>query len=51
MGIELISGGLGGIGGRFYESKVFEESYSDKVDEFDKRYPYMEKLKLPGQWT
>lgn len=51
MGIELIPGGLEGVSGKFYESKVFEESSSDKADEFDKGFPFMQKLKLPGQWT
>lgn len=51
MGIELIPGGLDGVEGKFYESKVFDDSYSDKVEEYDKKFPYMEKLKLPGQWA
>ncbi|MDP4093369.1 MAG: N-acetyltransferase [Bacillota bacterium] len=51
MGIELVPGGLNGVKGKFYESKVFEDSYSDKVEEYDKKFPYMEKLKLPGQWA
>jgi predicted N-acetyltransferase YhbS len=51
MGIELIPGGLDGVKGKFYESKVFDDSYSDKVEEYDKKFPYMEKLKLPGQWA
>lgn len=51
MGIELVHGGLDGIKGRFYESKVFDDSCSDKVEEYGKKFPYMEKLKLPGQWT
>jgi predicted N-acetyltransferase YhbS len=48
MGIELIPGGLAGVTGKFYESKVFEECDEEKVEEFDKEFPYMEKLKLPG---
>lgn len=50
MGIELVPGGLEGVRGKFYEAKVFEDSYSDKVEEYDKLFPYMQKLKLPGQW-
>jgi putative acetyltransferase len=50
MGIELAPCGLAGVRGKFYESKVFEDSYSDKVEEYDKQFPYMQKLKLPGQW-
>lgn len=51
MGIELVPGGLDRVRGKFYESKVFEDSYSDKVEEYDKQFPYMQKLKLPGQWA
>ena len=40
---------MDGVRGKFYESKVFEDSYSDKV--YDKQFPYMQKLKLPGQWA
>ncbi len=50
MGIELVEDGLKGVKEKFYESKVFEDLPMDKVDEFDKEFPYMEKLKLPGQW-
>lgn len=50
MGIELVPGALDGVRGKFYESKVFEDSYSDKVEEYDKQFPYMQKLKLSGQW-
>ena len=50
MGIELVKDGLKGVQGKFYESEVFENLPNEKVDEFDKKFPYMEKLKLPGQW-
>ena len=50
MGIELVKNGLDGVIGKFYESEVFEELFPEKVEEFDKKFPYMEKLKLPGQW-
>ncbi len=50
MGIELVKDGLKGVQGKFYESKVFDDLPNDKVEEFDKKFPYMEKLKLPGQW-
>ncbi|MFU7515394.1 GNAT family N-acetyltransferase [Clostridium sp. HCS.1] len=50
MGIELVKDGLKGVQGKFYESEVFENLSNEKVDEFDKKFPYMEKLKLPGQW-
>lgn len=51
MAIELIRGGLDGVKGKFYESEAFENSNSDKAEEYDKKFPYMEKLKLPGQWA
>lgn len=50
MGIELVKDGLKGVQGKFYESEVFENLSNEKVNEFDKKFPYMEKLKLPGQW-
>ena len=37
-------------GDKFYESKVFENILAEEVEEFDKKFPYMEKLRLPGQW-
>lgn len=50
MGIELVKDGLKGVSGKFYEGKVFEDLPNDKVEEYDKKFPYMEKLVLPGQW-
>lgn len=50
MGIELIPGGLNGVHGKFYEADVFENLTEMEVDEFNKNFPYMEKLRLPGQW-
>ncbi|MDB1922409.1 N-acetyltransferase [Clostridium tertium] len=50
MGIELINDGLKDVHGKFFESKVFENLDTEKVEEFDKQFPYMQKLKLPGQW-
>lgn len=50
MAIELVKDGLKGVKGKFYESKTFEDLIPEKVEEFDKNFPYMEKLKLPGQW-
>jgi len=51
MGIELVHGGLDGVKGNFHESTVFDDSNSEKAEEYDKKFPYMEKLKLPGQWV
>ncbi len=50
MGIELIPGGLEGVKGKFYESDVFENLPEEEVEEFNKKFPYLEKLRLPGQW-
>ena len=50
MGIELIPGGLDGVHGIFYEADLFEDLPYKEVDEFNKRFPYMEKFRLPGQW-
>jgi putative acetyltransferase len=50
MGIELIPGGMADVHGKFYEADVFENLPDEEVDEFNKKFPYMEKLRLPGQW-
>lgn len=55
MGIELEEGSLKGVKGKFYEADVcicdiHDEAYMKEVEEFDKKFPYMEKLILPGQW-
>lgn len=50
MGIELIPNGLAGIQGKYYISDVFDNLPLDKVAEYEKKFPFMEKLKLPGQW-
>ncbi|MCR1951263.1 hypothetical protein NSA50_09380 [Clostridium sp. DSM 100503] len=47
---KLIPYGLKDVHGKFFESKVFENLDQEKVEEFDKQFPYMQKLKLPGQW-
>jgi putative acetyltransferase len=50
MGIELIPGGMEGVHGKFYEAEVFENLPDEEVAEFNKKFPYLEKLRLPGQW-
>lgn len=50
MAFELVENGLLGGEGRFYESEVFSLLDKEKVEEFDKKFSYMEKLKLSGQW-
>ena len=49
MGCELIPGGLHFPGAKFYEAPVFSSLSMDAVEEYDKKFPYMEKLRLPGQ--
>ena len=51
MGLELVPRGLREVGGRFYEPAVYENLPQDKVEEYDRGFPYMPKLKLPGQWA
>lgn len=51
MGYEIVPNAFSEIHGKYYESKVFEQLYTEKVKEYDKKFPYMEKLKLPGQWS
>jgi predicted N-acetyltransferase YhbS len=50
MGIELVPGGMDGVHGKFYESEIFEDLPDEEVEEFNKKFPYLEKLRLPGQW-
>ncbi len=50
MGIELIKDGLKDIKGKFYESEVFEKLPSEEVEEFDKQFPRLHRIKFPGQW-
>lgn len=53
MGIELVKDGLKDVKGKFYEADVYEEcnSNTEKSDEYDKKFPYMIKLKMPWQWN
>lgn len=51
MGIELQKGAFAKMcGGRFFEAEIFDNLPQEKVDEFDKGFIPMEKLKVPGQW-
>lgn len=50
MGIELIPGSMKDIKGKFYESKVFENLPEEEVDEYNKNFPRLQKLRFPGQW-
>lgn len=50
MAIELVYEGLQGVHGKFFEGEIFDSLDKEEVEEFDKQFPYMEKLVLPGQW-
>ena len=51
MGYELVPGGLDYPEARFYEANVYSDLPPEETEEYDKKFPYMEKLKLPGQWA
>ncbi|MDD4315631.1 MAG: N-acetyltransferase [Clostridia bacterium] len=48
MAAELVEGGLKGISGSFYEFPGID--FVNGFAEFEKQFPYKEKLVLPGQW-
>ena len=51
MGIELVEDGMKDIKGKFYESKVFENLPEEKVEEYNIKFPQLQKLRFPGQWN
>lgn len=51
MGIELQENALKKLsGGTFQEAELFENLSAEAAKEYDRRFPDMEKMKLPGQW-
>lgn len=50
MGIELSEGSLKGIQGKFYASEVFDNLPKDEVEEYNKNFPKLKKLRFLGQW-
>jgi predicted N-acetyltransferase YhbS len=50
MGIELAEGSMKGIKGKFYESEIFENLSKEEVEEYNKKFPKLQKLRFPGQW-
>ena len=50
MGIELVEGGMKNIKGKFYESEAFENISKEEVEEYNKKFPHLQKLRFPGQW-
>lgn len=50
MGYELVKDGFKNIKGKFYESEVFDILPKDEVEEYNKKFPQLKKLRFPGQW-
>ena len=50
MGIELAEDSMKGIKGKFHESEAFENLPKEEVDEYNKKFPKLQKLRFPGQW-
>lgn len=50
MGIELVEEGMKDIKGKFYESEVFDNLPKAEVEEYNKKFPKIPKLRFPGQW-
>ena len=51
MCYELDKDSMRDIKGKFYESKVFENLPQEEVEEYNKKFPLMSKLRFPGQWN
>lgn len=50
MGIELAEGSMEGIKGKFYVSEVFSNLQKEEVEEYNKKFPPLQKLRFPDQW-
>lgn len=50
MGIELGEDSMKDIKGKFYESEVFNNLPKTEVEEFNKKFPPLQKVRFPGQW-
>mgnify|MGYP000896385966 CR=1 FL=1 len=50
MGIELVEDGFKGIKGKFYESDIFTDLPKEEVEEYNKKFPPLPKLRFPDQW-
>ena len=51
MGIELKKDSLKGIEGRFYESEVYKNLPKEAVEEFNRKFPPLRKIKFPCHWS
>jgi predicted N-acetyltransferase YhbS len=50
MAIELVKDSMKDVKGKFHESEVFKNLPKEQVEEYDKKFPILKKLKFPGQW-
>lgn len=50
MAIELAEDSMKNIKGKFHESDVFKNLTKEQVEEFNKKFPILKKLRFPGQW-
>lgn len=50
MALELGEDSLKGIKGKFYASEVFDNLPKEDVEEYNKKFPKLQKLRFPGQW-
>ena len=50
MAFELAKDSMKDIKGKFYESEVFENLPKEEVEEYNKKFPKLQKLRFPGQW-
>ncbi|MEN8075589.1 GNAT family N-acetyltransferase [Clostridioides difficile] len=51
MAFELEKDSMKGIKGKFYEAEVFEDLPDEEVEQYNKKFPYMKKIKFPAQWN
>lgn len=50
MALELGENSLREVRGKFYASEVFDRLPKEEVEEHNKKFPRLEKLRFPGQW-
>ncbi|SFC49418.1 Predicted N-acetyltransferase YhbS [Alkalibacterium subtropicum] len=50
MGTELYENSLKDVKGKFHASPVFENIPEEKVEEFSRNFPPLQKRQFPGQW-
>jgi predicted N-acetyltransferase YhbS len=50
MGFELAKDSMKDIKGKFYESEVFENLPKEAVEEYNKKFPKLQKLRFSGRW-